>query len=1251
MGLELPILNQPRPHEAFHSARELESKLHATVRGEVRFDPASRALYAADASNYRATPIGVVLPHDAADVEATIAACRETGAAVLPRGAGTSLSGQCCNVAVVLDFSKYMRRLVSLDPRKKIAIVEPGIVLDRVREAAEVHHLTFPPDPATHSRCTIGGMIGNNSCGTHSVMGGLTANNIRSLDILLYDGTRMTVGATTDEEISAIIARGGRPGEIYAGLRRIRDQYANEIRRRFPNIPRRVSGYNLDELLPERGFQVARALVGGEGTLATVLRATLDLMHSPPSRRLAVLGFPDPFLAADAVPDIIRHNPIGLEGVDSMLLDFMRRKNLAVDDMQLLPEGGAFLLTEFGAETDEEAEAKAHALLAASSRFPGSPTGRVCTLEEAPRLWHIRESALGSTVFVPGEPHGWEGWEDAAVPPEQLGSYLRQLWALMKTYGYRSPMYGHFGQGCVHTRINFDLESEPGIRKFRAFLDDATDIVIAHGGSLSGEHGDGRARAALLPKMFGPELMQAFREFKTLWDPDNRMNPAILMEPAPAASASGRSHFSRNDQALKGHELTRAENTLEKQPALASLREAQTVEAPAFRPGNETSTEQGALAPEGILPIYQPDESFRLGAGYVSKKPETFFQFPDDNGSFGEATLRCVGVGACRKEHGGTMCPSYMATREEQHSTRGRAHLLWELMEGKVLGSSSGPTDWRNDAVREALDLCLSCKACKSECPVNVDVATYKAEFLAHYYGNRLRKPQHYAFGFMDRLAHLSSLIPGLTPRLANLPLTMPGLSHAIKAILCVAPQRKLPRFAPRSFQSEWKRSSGSSGSGHNFTRADQNSRSGALSPVREAQTVEAPAFRPGNKTPQKEGASAPEAASKGHDPTSDEETLLSHEKVKGHDSSRADQTPQEEWALAPVREAPGVEAPAFRPGPKTPQNEGALAPEDALKGHDSSRTDQNPQDKGASAPVREAQTVEAPAFRPGNKTPQEEGASAPEDALKGHDFSRADRNLQEEGALAPVRETRPAAPQVLLWPDTWNNYYHPQSLHAAAQVLEAAGFAPEVPRHHVCCGRTLYDFGFLKQARAYLEKILHDFAPQIDAGLPFVFLEPSCASVFRDELVNFFPPGSEHGPRAQRLRDQTLLLSEFLVRHAPHFQPPQLPGRKIVLQGHCHHKSVMKMTDELAILRRTGADVSLLDSGCCGMAGPFGFERDKLAVSQALGERVLLPAVRAAAPDTLLIADGFSCREQIAQNTDRRALHFAELLASTPPK
>jgi Fe-S oxidoreductase len=398
-----------------------------------------------------------------------------------------------------------------------------------------------------------------------------------------------------------------------------------------------------------------------------------------------------------------------------------------------------------------------------------------------------------------------------------------------------------------------------------------------------------------------------------------------------------------------------------------------------------------------------------------------------------------------------------MATREEQHSTRGRAHLLWELLEGEVLGYANEPTDWKNESVREALDLCLACKACKSECPVNVDVATYKAEFLAHYYGDRLRKPQHYAFGFMDRLAHAASLIPGITTRLASIPLATPGVSHAIKAVLGVAQQRRLPKFAPRSFQNSWRNHSGNS--------------------------------------------------------------------------------------------------------------------------------------------------------------------------------------------LAAAREAHPPG-RLVLFPDTWNNYYRPQSLHAAARVLQTAAFAVEVPPHHVCCGRPLYDFGFLKQARQYLLKILNQFAPQIDAGLPFVFLEPSCASVFRDELINFFPPGSEFALRAQRLSDQTLLLSEFLVRHAPGFQPPRLSGRKIVLHGHCHHKSMMKMTDEVAILRRTGAEVELLDSGCCGMAGPFGFEREKFAISQIIAERVLLPAVRAAAPETILVADGFSCREQIAQNTTRRAVHFAEAIA-----
>ncbi|MGH9483263.1 MAG: FAD-binding oxidoreductase, partial [Terriglobales bacterium] len=431
---------------------------------------------------------------------------------------------------MILDFSRHMHRLLELDPAARTARVEPGIVLDRVREAAERHGLTFAPDPATHSRCTLGGMIGNNSCGVHSVMGGKTAENIAALEVLLYDGTRMRVGATPPGEVAAICAAGGRRAAIYGGLARLRDTYAGEIRARFPPIPRRVSGYNLDQLLPEHGFQVARALVGSEGTCATVLEATLALTPSPPCRVLVGVGFADAFAAADHVPLVLEHRPIGLEGMDGLLLALMREKRFLLEELALLPPGGGVLLAEFGAWERGEAEARAAVFARAIAATAAGVSARVYAVEEARRVWQVRESALGATAFVPGRPPGWEGWEDAAVAPERLGSYLRAMHGLMGRYGYEAPMYGHFGEGCVHMRINFDLESEAGILAFRAFLDEAAEVVLAHGGSLSGEHGDGQARGALLPKMFGPELMGAFREFKRIWDPDLKMNPGKLID-------------------------------------------------------------------------------------------------------------------------------------------------------------------------------------------------------------------------------------------------------------------------------------------------------------------------------------------------------------------------------------------------------------------------------------------------------------------------------------------------------------------------------------------------------------------------------------------------------------------------------------------------------------------------------------------------------------------------------------------------
>jgi len=519
-----PAVRQTNFAEIAHASKTavvdavaLAAALKRHIRGEVRFDRGSRALYATDGSNYRQVPIGVVLPRDNDDVIATVALAREFGAPILCRGGGTSLAGQCCNVAVVLDFSKYMARILEIDPVRRIARVQPGVILDHLRAAAEKHHLTFAPDPATHDRCTLGGMIGNNSCGVHSVMAGKTDDNIEELEILTYDGLRMRARQTGDQELEKIIREGGRRSQIYGSLKSLRDQYGDLVRQRFPNIPRRVSGYNLNYLLPENGFHVARALVGSEGTCGTVLEATCRLVKSPPERVLLIVAYPDVYECADRVPEIMEHKPIGLEGIDHLLVEFTRRKHLNAEGLALLPQGGGWLYVEFGADTQAEAEAQARGLMDALGRSAKPPEMRLFTDKtQTKKVWDVRESALGATSHVPGEPLGWEGWEDAAVRPDQLGNYLRDLHKLMANYGYRTALYGHFGHGCVHMRINFDLQSKRGITDYRKFVEEAADLVVSFGGSFSGEHGDGQSRAELLPKMFGPELMQAFREFKAI---------------------------------------------------------------------------------------------------------------------------------------------------------------------------------------------------------------------------------------------------------------------------------------------------------------------------------------------------------------------------------------------------------------------------------------------------------------------------------------------------------------------------------------------------------------------------------------------------------------------------------------------------------------------------------------------------------------------------------------------------------------
>jgi FAD/FMN-containing dehydrogenase/Fe-S oxidoreductase len=953
-------------------AAALAEVLRGRVRGEVRFDSGSRALYATDGSNYRQVPIGVVLPRDVDDVIATIALAREYGAPILCRGGGTSLAGQCCNVAVILDFTRHMSRILEIDPVRRVARVQPGVVLDSLRNAAEKHHLTFGPDPASHDRCTLGGMIGNNSCGVHSVMAGKTDDNIETLEVLTYDGLRLSVGKTSDTELEQIIREGGRRGQIYAGLKTLRNKYFELVRQRYPNIPRRVSGYNLNYLLPENGFDVARALVGSEGTCVTVLEATCRLVESPPARVLLVIAYADIFQCADHVPDVMAHKPIGLEGMDDLLVEYTRRKGINSEGLALLPEGGGWLLAEFGGATIPEAEAQATGLMEALGRGSNPPRMRLFTnREQVKRVWEVRESSLGVISYVPGEALTWEGWEDSAVAPAKLGKYLRELRKLLNSFEYQGTLYGHFGHGCVHNRINFDLVSAPGIAKFRKFMEEAADLVVSYGGSLSGEHGDGQARAELLSRMFGPELLQAFREFKNIWDPAWKMNPGKVIEP------------------------------------------------------------------------YKMDENLRLGAGYKPWQPETHFQFPQDHGSLAHATLRCVGVGKCRRDAGGVMCPSFRVTREEEHSTRGRAHLLWEMAQGEVIRDG-----WRDEVVKESLDLCLSCKGCKSDCPVGVDLATYKAEFLSHYHEGRLRPRSHYAFANIDLWARLASAAPGLV----NLTTQLPVLRDISKLAAGVPRERAIPAFAPQTFRSWFER--------------------------------------------------------------------------------------------------------------RQPAN--------------------------------------------------------------------------------------PEAAPVLLWPDTFNNYFLPDTARAAAEVLEAAGFHVLIPRDILCCGRPLYDFGMLDRAKRLLLKTLDTLSPEIEAAVPVVVLEPSCAAVFRDELLNLFP----NDDRAQRLSRQTFLLSEFLEKKAVHFKLPQLPiktkGRPVqaLVHGHCHQKSLMKMTDEESILSKMGIEWSAPAPGCCGMAGSFGFDEGKYDMSMAIGELELLPAVRRAPANSLIIADGFSCREQIAQGTDRQALHLAEVIA-----
>ncbi len=684
---------------------------------EVDDSTLTRALYSSDASLYRVTPTAVVRPRDVDEVAATLDVCRTLGVPLTSRGAGTSIAGNAVGTGVVLEFSKHLNRVRAIDPEARTATVEPGVVQAQLQRAVAPHGLRFGPDPSTHNRATLGGMIGNNACGSRALGYGRTADNVLGLQLLTGTGLRLDLGADGPAAASE---------PLLAELRSVVGQDLATIRTELGRFSRQVSGYSLEHLLPERSFDVPRALVGSEGTLGVVLGATVRLVAEPAHRGLVVLGYPDMATAADAVPALLVHRPTACEGIDGRILDVVRGRR-GPGAVPAMPRGNGWLLVEVTGQSPAEVAANARAVVADAGALDSMV---VTDPRTAAGLWRIREDGAGLAGRTPVGAPAHSGWEDAAVPPAVLGAYLRDFERLLADYRLAGVPYGHFGDGCVHIRIDFPFETRSGVGVFRGFLTEAATLVAGFGGSLSGEHGDGRARSALLPLMYSGSALALFGRVKALFDPDNLLNPGVLVDPRPVD---------------------------------ADLR---VVQARPLRKG--------------------------LALGYRH-----------DGGDFSAAVHRCTGVGKCLADttaDGGVMCPSYLATREEKDSTRGRARALQEMVNGTTVTGG-----WRAPEVREALDLCLACKGCSSDCPTGVDMASYKAEVLHQSYRRRLRPRSHYTLGWLPRWSRLASR----APRLANAVLGRPALAGMARWAAGVDSRRGLPRFAEVTFHRWFSRRTG----------------------------------------------------------------------------------------------------------------------------------------------------------------------------------------------------------------------------------------------------------------------------------------------------------------------------------------------------------------------------------------------------------------------------------------------------------
>ncbi|WP_345429743.1 FAD-binding and (Fe-S)-binding domain-containing protein [Actinoallomurus vinaceus] len=966
-------LRDRSPAPGRRSPRELLAALRDGVPGvEVDAGAGRRAQYAYDASNYRVPPLAVAFPTNAAQVAAIVRICGSLGVPIVARGGGTSMAGNAVGPGLVLDFSRHMNRVLNVDPETRTAVVEPGVVLDELQRAAAPYGLFFGPDPSSHSRCTLGGMIGNDACGNHSVRYGRTVEHVESLEIVTADGVHAVAEAGGLRPADPADDRAvRRVAELNAALEGLVTANLAQIRTELGRIPRQVSGYQLHHLLPEHGRHAARALVGTEGGCAIVVRATVRLQPAPAATTLLAIGYRDVVDAAADVPAILEHRPTAVEGMDEAIVATMRHRR-GPDAVTGLPDGTAWLYVELDGDDPESADRRATALLGALRAHGRMVAGRVIEdTAERRSLWRVREDGAGLAARLVGGGESWPGWEDAAVAPEDLAGYLADFRALLAEHSLTGVLYGHFGAGCVHVRIDFDMTTPAGIAVMRAFLRDAAALVVRHGGTLSGEHGDGRARSALLTTMYGPRMLAAFAAYKRIFDPDGLLNPGMVVDP-PAIDAD--------------------------------------------------------LALYDVAPA-RPAPS------------RTGFAFPDDPDGQAGAARRCIGVGRCRSD-GGAMCPSYQVTRDERDSTRGRARVLQEMLRG---GADGTLTDgWRSADVHAALDLCLSCKACASDCPVGVDMATYKAEFLHHHYRRRLRPRGHYTLGWLPWWATAA----GFAAAPVNAVLASPA-GRLMARLGGVTPERALPRFAPRR----------------------------------------------------------------------------------------------------------------------------------ALR-----------------------------------------------DALRAASGGRPDG--------------RPAA---LLMVDSFTRAFRPEVAGAAGRVLADAG-VPVAVRSGLCCGLTWVSTGQLGIARRVMARTVRALDEGPDAGLPVVLPEPSCAAALRHDAPALL--GTEAARRvAARIRTFAGALNEFADAG---WRPRNAP-RQVTLQPHCHERAVFGAATQSALLRRLGVETIDESTGCCGLAGNFGFEAGHYGTSMAVAELSLAPRLRRAGDDAAVLADGFSCRTQIDHLTGTRARHLAELLDPNP--